>query len=155
MIKILFVCHGNICRSPMAEFMFKDMVKKRNIADDFYIESKAVSQEEIGNDIYPPAKRKLREKGIEFSSHQASQIRREDFSNYDYILVMDSSNLRYLAYLGMEKYYKNDQVFKLMHFASSNKDVADPWYTGDFEETWKDVNKGCYAMLEKILQNLE
>ena len=97
--RVLFICHGNICRSPMAEFMFKDMVKKRNIADDFYIESKAVSQEEIGNDIYPPAKRKLREKGIEFSSHQASQIRREDFSNYDYILVMDSSNLRYLSYL--------------------------------------------------------
>ena len=148
MIKILFVCHGNICRSPMAEFMFKDMVKKRNIADDFYIESKAVSQEEIGNDIYPPAKRKLREKGIEFSSHQASQIRREDFSNYDYILVMDSSNLRYLAYLGMEKYYKNDQVFKLMHFASSNKDVADPWYTGDFERTYLDILEGLKGFLQ-------
>ena len=146
--RVLFICHGNICRSPMAEFMFKDMVKKRNIADDFYIESKAVSQEEIGNDIYPPAKRKLREKGIEFSSHQASQIRREDFSNYDYILVMDSSNLRYLSYLEMEKYYKNDQVFKLMHFTSSNKDVADPWYTGDFERTYLDILEGLKGFLQ-------
>ena len=146
--RVLFICHGNICRSPMAEFMFKDMVKKRNIADDFYIESKAVSQEEIGNDIYPPAKRKLREKGIEFSSHQASQIRREDFSNYDYILVMDSSNLRYLSYLGMENYYKNNQVFKLMHFTSSNKDVADPWYTGDFERTYLDILEGLKGFLQ-------
>ena len=146
--RVLFICHGNICRSPMAEFMFKDMVKKRNIADDFYIESKAVSQEEIGNDIYPPAKRKLREKGIEFSSHQASQIRREDFSNYDYILVMDASNLRYLSYLGMEKYYKNNQVFKLMHFTSSNKDVADPWYTGDFERTYLDILEGLKGFLQ-------
>ena len=146
--RVLFICHGNICRSPMAEFMFKDMVKKRNIADDFYIDSKAVSQEEIGNDIYPPAKRKLREKGIEFSSHQASQIRREDFSNYDYILVMDSSNLRYLSYLGMENYYKNNQVFKLMHFTSSNKDVADPWYTGDFERTYLDILEGLKGFLE-------
>ena len=146
--RVLFICHGNICRSPMAEFMFKDMVKKRNIADDFYIDSKAVSQEEIGNDIYPPAKRKLREKGVEFSSHRASQIRREDFSNYDYILVMDSSNLRYLSYLGMENYYKNNQVFKLMHFTSSNKDVADPWYTGDFERTYLDILEGLKGFLE-------
>ncbi len=146
--RVLFICHGNICRSPMAEFMFKDMVKKRNIADDFYIDSKAVSQEEIGNDIYPPAKRKLREKGIEFSSHQASQIRREDFSKYDYILVMDSSNLRYLSYLEMEKYYRNNQVFKLMHFTSSNKDVADPWYTGDFERTYLDILEGLKGFLQ-------
>ena len=148
MIKILFVCLGNICRSPMAEFVMKDIVKKRGIADNFEIASAATSNWEVGNPVYPPARRKLNENGIDCSGKTARQMTRADYANYDYIVAMDSGNLS-----DMVRFVGNDpdgKVSLLMSHTDTPRDVADPWYTGDFEATWKDVNKGCNAFLEEL-----
>ena len=148
MIKILFVCLGNICRSPMAEFVMKDIVKKRGIADNFEIASAATSNWEVGNPVYPPARRKLNENGIDCSGKTARQMTRADYANYDYIVAMDSGNLS-----DMVRFVGNDpdgKVSLLMSHTATPRDVADPWYTGDFEATWKDVNKGCNAFLEEL-----
>ena len=145
MVKILFVCHGNICRSPMAEFVMKDMVSKAGIAGDFHIESAAVSAEELGNGVYPPARRKLAEHGISCAGHAARQMTKADYSRWDYLICMDRSNLR-----RMERICGGDSQGKmhlLMDFSSRPGDVADPWYTGDFEATWQDVSEGCEALL--------
>ena len=148
MVKILFICHGNICRSPMAEFVMKDMVNKLGCAGDFHIESAAVSAEELGNPVYPPAKRKLAQHGISCAGHAARQMTRADYARWDYLICMDRSNLR-----RMERICGGDGEGKmslLMDFTSRPGDVADPWYTGDFEATWQDVNEGCAGLLRHL-----
>ena len=142
MTKILFVCHGNICRSPMAEFVMKDLVKKAGRAQEFHIASAAVSREELGNPVYPPARRELQKHGIDCHGHAAHQITRAELDSYDYIYYMDSSNGRYLRRLFGEDAAKCQP---LLHH-----DVADPWYTGDFTETWNDVLEGCSRILEEL-----
>ena len=143
MVKILFVCHGNICRSPMAEFVMKDLVKKAGISDRVHIASAAVSREEIGNPVYPPARRELQRHGIDCHGHAAHQITRRELEEYDKVYYMDASNARYLKRLfGSDA----DKCQPLL-----DHDVADPWYTGDFTATWNDVLSGCQAILEEIL----
>ncbi len=147
MIKILFVCHGNICRSPMAEFVMKDLVNKKGMADQFEIASAATSTEEIGNPVYPPAKRKLKEHGISCEGKTARQMTKEDYAYYDYIIAMDGFNLR-----NMTRFVGNDpdnKVSLLMDFTNHTGDVADPWYTGDFDATWDDVYEGCVGIIKK------
>ena len=143
MVKILFVCHGNICRSPMAEFVLKDMVRKAGTADDFQIASAAVSREELGNPVYPPARRELQKHGIRCDGHAARQITRRDLDYYDRIYYMDGSNARYLRRLFGEDAAKCQPL--LTH------DVADPWYTGDFTATWEDIVTGCQAIMEELV----
>ena len=143
MIKILFVCHGNICRSPIAEYVMKDLVKKAGRANEFHIASAAVSREEIGNPVYPPARRELARHGIACDGHAAHQITRKELEDYDYIYYMDASNARYLRRLfGADA----DKCRPLL-----SRDVADPWYTGDFGATWDDVQEGCQRILEELL----
>lgn len=146
MKKILFVCHGNICRSPMAEFVMKDLVKKAGLASEFHIESAATSREEIGNPIYPPARRKLREKGIPFGDHRAVQMTRQDYGAYDLLLAMDQANVRNMtAIAGGDPAGK---IHRLLDFTDHPRDIADPWYTGDFEATYDDLLQGCQALLD-------
>ena len=149
MIKVLFVCHGNICRSPMAEFILKDMVKKAGIDKDFEIRSAATSTEEIGNPVYPPAKAKLSEHGISCSGKTAVQMTKADYDYYDYIIAMDRYNLR-----NMKRFVGDDEKKKvslMMDYTQRRGDVADPWYTGDFETTWRDICEGCKGFLEMVL----
>ena len=148
MIKILFVCHGNICRSPMAEFVMKDLVQKAGWEGEFRIESAATSTEEIGNPVYPPARRKLAEHGIGCAGKTARQLRKEDYDRFDYLIGMDSANLR-----NMRRICGGDPAGKLslmMDYTGRPGDVADPWYTGDFEATWRDVSEGCRGLLERL-----
>lgn len=148
MIKILFVCHGNICRSPMAEFVMKDLVNKKGMADQFEIASAATSTEEIGNTVYPRAKRKLKEHGISCEGKTARQMTQEDYTYYDYIIAMDRFNLK-----NMTKFVGNDpdnKVSLMMDFTNRPGDVADPWYTGNFDATWNDVYEGCVGILKKL-----
>ena len=142
MVKILFVCHGNICRSPMAEFVMKDLVKKAGLDNKFHIASAAVSREEIGNPVYPPARRELSKHGIDCAGHAAHQITRTELESYDHIYYMDASNARYLRRLF------GDDAAKCCPLL--DHDVADPWYTGNFTETWNDVLEGCTAILEEL-----
>ena len=148
MIKILFVCHGNICRSPMAEFIMKDLVRKAGLADRFHIGSAATSREELGNPVYPPARRKLAEHGIACAGHAARQLTAQDYENYDLLIGMDRENLR-----NMRRICGGDPDGKLsllLDHTGRSRDVADPWYTGDFEATWQDVLAGCQALLAEI-----
>ena len=143
--RILFICHGNICRSPMAEYILKDMVEKAGRAEEFEIASAATSTEEIGNDIYPPAKRILTQKGVKFESRQARQITKQDYDYYDFIIAMDDNNLRNLKrLLGEDTEHK---ISLMMDYAGKHRDVADPWYTGDFETTYNDIIEGCRGFL--------
>ena len=149
MIKILFVCHGNICRSPMAEFVMKDLVKKAGREWEFEIASAATSTEEIGNPVYPPARRKLAEHGIGCAGKTARQLRRDGYDKWDYIVGMDSTNLR-----NMRRICGGDpegKISLLMDWTSHPGDVADPWYTGDFEATWQDVSAGCEGLLAHLI----
>lgn len=146
--KVLFICHGNICRSPMAEFIFKDLAQKAGVAEQFEVASAATSTEEIGNPVYPPARRKLAEHGISCSGKTACQLTRSDGEYYDLLIGMDEANRRnVLRMIAPENAHK---VHLLMEFAGQNKEVADPWYTGDFEATWQDVLAGCRALLQTI-----
>ncbi len=148
MINVLFVCHGNICRSPMAEFVMKDLVKKAGLESEFHIESAATSTEEIGNSVYPPARRKLAEHGIGCAGKTARQLRRGDYVQWDYIVGMDEANRR-----NMKRICGGDpegKITLLLGHTSHPREVADPWYTGDFERTWQDVLEGCTALLSKI-----
>lgn len=147
MIKILFVCHGNICRSTMAEFLMKDMVSKAGREKDFYIASAATSREEIGNDIHPGTKRKLREQGVPFSRHAARQMTKQDYHDYDYIIGMDNENLRNI--LRITGGDPENKVFKLLDFANEDRSIADPWYTGNFDQTYDDILLGLQGLLEK------
>ena len=148
MIKILFICHGIICRSPLAEFVMKGLVKKAGLASQFYIESAATSREEIGNPVYPPARRKLAEHGISCDGHAARQLTNADYENYDLLIGMDSANLR-----NMHRICGGDpdgKLHLLMDYTDRPGDVADPWYTGDFEATWQDALAGCQGLLKEL-----
>lgn len=149
MIRILFVCHGNICRSPMAEFIMKDLIRKKGLESRFEIASAATSREEIGNSVYPPAKRKLAQHGISCDGHQARQIIRSDYDRYDYIIGMDRANIRNINRItGGDP--KGKISLLLDHTDRSGQEVSDPWYTGDFEETWQDVLEGCSCLLTEL-----
>ena len=144
----MMVCHGNICRSPMAEFVMKDLVQKAGLEHEFSIASAATSTEEIGNPVYPPARRKLAEHGIGCAGHAARQLRRDDYDRWDYLIGMDSANLR-----NMHRICGGDPAGKislLLDWTDHPGSVADPWYTGDFEATWQDVLEGCRNLLEQI-----
>lgn len=143
---ILFVCHGNICRSPMAEFMFKKLVREAGIDDEFEIDSAATSTEEIGNDMYPPAKACLRRHSVPFQPRHARQITQADYRHYDRIFVMDRNNLRWLRMLGIAD--PQHKVQLMMSVAGQNRDVADPWYTGDFERTYTDLSIALAELLK-------
>ena len=151
MIKIMFVCHGNICRSPMAEYVLKDMVKKIGLEDQFYIASSATSTEEIGNPVHRGTRKKLAEYGISPDGKYAVQFRKLDYEDYDYIVAMDSNNLRNLMrIIGSDKDIK---VSRLLDFTDRPGDIADPWYTGNFDDTYEDVKEGCDALLDHILRD--
>ena len=149
MKKILFVCHGNICRSPMAEYVMKDLVKKAGLEDEFQIASAATSREEIGNLVYPPARRKLAEHGISCGGHAARQLRNSDYEEYDLLIGMDKANLRNMYRICGGDF--NDKMHLLMEYAGRPKqEVADPWYTDDFDATWLDVLAGCRGLLDHL-----
>jgi protein-tyrosine phosphatase len=147
--KILFICHGNICRSPMAEFVMKQLVKNEGLEGQFEIASAATSTEEIGNPVYPPARRKLAEHGIGCEGKTARQMTRSDYQYYDYIIAMDRNNLRNLKRMFGED--TEHKISLLMDFTQRPGDVADPWYTGDFEATWQDVSEGCKGLLDYLI----
>ena len=153
MIKILFVCHGNICRSPMAEFVMKDLVKKAGLSDEFYIASAATSTEEIGNGVHYGTRKKLAEFGISVDGKYAVQLKKSDYAKYDYIIGMDSYNLR-----NMKRMLPNDtenKIHLLLDWSDNPRDIADPWYTGDFDVTYNDVLEGYTALLKEIKKELK
>ena len=148
MTKIIFLCHGNICRSPMAEFVMKDLVEKAGLSAQFEIASAATSTEEIGNPVYPPARRSTRALRFCCAGKTARQMTRRDYETYDYLIAMDRNNLRNMVrFVGSDPEHN---VSLLMDHTSRPGDVADPWYTGDFEATWQDVLEGCTALLEEL-----
>lgn len=151
MIKILFVCHGNICRSPMAEFVMKDIVKKQGIENEFFIASAATSTEEIGNGVHYGTKNKLKSYGISTDGKRAVQLRKSDYEDYDYIIGMDVYNLRNMKRMLPED--SENKIHLLLDFSDNPRDIADPWYTGDFDKTYDDVLEGCKALLSEILRN--
>ncbi len=149
MISILFVCHGNICRSPMAEFIMKDLVAREGLSENFFIASAATSSEEIykgvGNPVYPSAKRMLSSHGIDCSGKRAELLKRSDYDQYDYLLGMDKNNIR-----NMLEILRGDperKIYKLLSFTEAEHDIIDPWYSGDFETTYQDLVRGCEAFL--------
>ena len=149
--KILFVCHGNICRSPMAEFVMKKIVADAGLEDSFYIESAATSTEEIGNEVYPPAKRKLAEHGISCKGKTARQMTRQDYLRFDLLVGMDDWNIRNMKRICGDE--PDEKIHRLMDFTVRPGEVADPWYTGNFEATWNDVLEGCTDLLRSIVKN--
>lgn len=153
MYRIMFVCHGNICRSPMAEFIFKDLVKKRKLDDEFFVASCATSSEEIwgnvGNPVYPPVKAELLKHGITCEGKRAVQLKRDDYENYDLFVGMDRNNIR-----NMHMIFSGDpkgKIHKLLEFAASPADVNDPWYTDRFDVAFRDIYRGCVALLDKLM----
>ena len=151
-IKVLFVCHGNICRSPMAEFLFKKMVADKGTAARFEIASAAASREEIGNGVYPPAKALLKRLGIDTTGKTARQITKQDLDYYDFVIVMDNNNLRNLSFMFGD--YQEEKVHKCLDFSSRmGCDIADPWYTDDFETTYKDLMEGLTAFYTTLEEN--
>jgi len=148
MTKILMICHGNICRSTMAEFVMKDLVAKEGLEDKFYIESAATSREEIGNDTHYGTKQKLTEMGVPFARREARQMTKDDYKKFDYIIGMDDANLRNINRIAGGD--PEGKIYRLLDFAGKSASIADPWYTGNFDETWDDVLEGCQALLEKL-----
>ena len=151
--RIMFVCHGNICRSPMAEFVFKMLIAERGVSDKFEVKSSATSSEEIwrgvGNPIYPPAARELQRRGVPFETRRAVQLTSEDYDKYDMFVGMDSANVR-----NMQRIFGGDRenkIYKLMEFTPAGGDVADPWYSDRFDIAFDDIYKGCYALVDSIL----
>ena len=148
MTKIMFICHGNICRSPMAEFVFKDMVEKLGRSDDFLVVSSATSYEEIGNPIHYGTAKILDGLGISYKGKRAVHLEKSDYGKYDYLICMDRANVRNtLRIVGNDP---ENKIYKLLEFADSDADVADPWYTGDFDITYRDVVAGCEGFLKYI-----
>lgn len=151
MIKVLFVCHGNICRSPMAEFLFKDIVKKKGLENDFYIDSKATSREEIGNGVHYGTKKILDSLHIDCSKKRASQMRKEDYDLFDYIILMDHNNL-----YNIKRIIPNDSLNKihlLLDYTDTPRDISDPWYTGNFTKTYEDIIRGLDGFLRYLLKD--
>lgn len=148
MYKIMFVCHGNICRSPMAEFIMKDLVKKECPEAELFIASSATSTEEIGNPVYPPAKAELSRRGIPFGDRQAVQVKKSDYGKYDIFLVMDGNNVRNIMRIfGSDP---DGKVRRLSEFSGESRDISDPWYSGRFDVAFDDICKGCTGLLEHI-----
>ncbi|MFR7451059.1 MAG: low molecular weight protein-tyrosine-phosphatase [Gemmiger sp.] len=148
MTKILFVCHGNICRSPMAEFLMKELVRQVGQAEAFCIASAATSAEELGNPVYPPVRRKLAEHGIDCTGKTARQLTRRDYEDWDLLIGMDEENMA-----GMRRLFGGDpegKLHMLLEYAGLHQDVADPWYTRDFDAAWQDVTVGCTALLNRL-----
>ena len=153
MIKVLFVCHGNICRSPMAEYVLKDMVRKQHLGDQFCIASAATSREEIGNDVHRGTRRKLAEEGIVCPSRQARQVTKADYADFDYLLIMDENNRRnLLCILGGDSEHK---IHGMLDWAERPRDIADPWYTGNFDITYEDIVEGCETFLQHLKETRE
>lgn len=150
MIKVLFICLGNICRSPMAEFVFKDMVRTRGLEGEFYIASAATSTEEIGNPVHQGTREKLRSLGISTAGKHAVQMKREDYEDYDYLLGMELQNLSNMRLIsGGDPEHK---MYRLLDFSSLPRDIADPWYTGNFDVTYDDIKEGCQAFLDYLFE---
>ena len=150
MIKVLFVCLGNICRSPMAEFVFKDMVNKKGLSNQFYIESAATSSQALGEGIYFGTRNILKEQGISFEERKARQMTKEDYNKFDYILGMENKNISNILRIVGED--KENKVHRLLDFSDSPRDITDPWYTGEFDITYYDVEDGCSSFLEYLLK---
>lgn len=149
----MFVCHGNICRSPMAEFVLKDMVEKRGLKDQFIIASSATSTEEIGNPVHHGTRNKLKEYGISIAGKTAVQLRKKDYASYDYVLGMDQRNVvNMLRIIGHDN---ENKVKRLLDYTDHPRDIADPWYTGDFDKTYEDVVEGCVSLLNEIFNKME
>ena len=148
MIKVMFVCLGNICRSPMAEFVLKDMVNKKGLSNEFYIKSSATSYEEIGNDIYGGTRDKLIQKNIPFTKRKVTRLTPEDYNKYDFIIGMEEANIRDIKRIVGED--KENKIYKLLDFSNNPRDIADPWYTGNFEVTYNDIVEGCHSFLESL-----
>ena len=152
MIKVMFVCHGNICRSPMAEFVFRDMVQKEKLSDKIHVASSATSREEIGNGVHYGTRKKLAEFGISTEGKYARQLTKTDYRDYDYIIAMDSQNIRNISrIIGRDT---ENKVCKLLDFTNRGGDIADPWYTGNFDRTYEDVYEGCNELLKFIKSRL-
>ena len=153
MIKILFVCHGNICRSTMAQYVFQNLINRYDLTDQFYIDSAATSREEIGNPIHHGTRRKLKEVGIPCGDHRARQLQKWEYDEFDYLIGMDSMNIRnMMRILGSDT---DGKVSKLLDFTErTGQDIADPWYTGNFDRTYEDVKEGCEASLQDCLLRL-
>lgn len=148
MINVLFVCHGNICRSAMAENMFRQMVEERGLSDVVTVDSAATSREEIGNTIYPPAEAKLVEKGVEVCDHRARQLEAADYARFDWLVGMDAANMRNMARIcGGDP---DDKMVRLLELVGEPRDIADPWYSGDFERTYQDLQQGLAALMEQV-----
>lgn len=152
MIRIMFVCHGNICRSPMAELVFIDMIKRKGISHNFEVSSSATSNEEIGNPVHHGTKNKLSTFGISVKGKYAAKLLKSDYDNFDYFIGMDSANIR-----NMNMIFKSDpedKIYKLLEFADEYGDIADPWYTGNFDDTYEDVLRGCNGLLNLLLEKI-
>ena len=150
MIKVLFICHGNICRSTMAQSIMTHLIKRDNLQDQFYIESAATSREEIGNPPHYGTISKLREVGIPVIPHRAVQMTPQDYDRYDYLIGMDDANIRNMKRICQGK---EEKIYKILEFAGSHESVADPWYTGNFDHTYEDLIKGCKAFLNYLKEN--
>jgi protein-tyrosine phosphatase len=151
MIRICFVCLGNICRSPMAEFIMKDLINKNNLSNKFIITSRATSYEEIGNGIYPKAKDKLNEKNVSFDNTKTSiRLEKEDLDRYDYIIGMEESNI-----INIERILgkKDKKIIRLLDYSNNPRNIADPWYTNNFEQTYNDILEGCNFFLDFLIKN--
>ena len=146
MIKVLFICHGNICRSPMAEYVFKKLIQDQGLLDKFEVASAATSREEIGNDIYPPAKKCLTKHGVPFTKHSAKQVTKSDLEYYDYIIAMEDYNVKNLQRM----FGDADKYSLLLDYTETPGDISDPWYSGDFETAFKEIEMGCRGFIEKL-----
>ena len=151
MIKVLFICHGNICRSPMAEFVLKDMVKKQGIEKDFFIASAATSTEEIGNSVHPGTRNKLKSVGISCEGKYAVKLMKYDYNSYDFLIGMETVNVKNIIRIVEED--PLGKVYRLLDFSNKPRDIADPWYTGRFNDTYEDIYEGCRAFLKYLEKN--
>ncbi len=150
---VLFICHGNICRSPMAEFIFKDMLQKVKLSDKVEVASRATSTEEIGSPVYPKAKQELEKHGIGCAGKRAKQLEKSEYNDYDYIIAMDDMNVRNIERI-TERSVKEGKIKKLLEFVGSKEDISDPWYTRRFDVTYEDIVRGCEGLMKVIKESI-